>query len=188
MALDFAAVCFDGDGTAVERFAGVRDRPGADPPWTREVGFVEHHHNGRLLLRGTFAGHYLDVDEADHVSEKGAGEGAVAGGLIGALLGPPGLALGLLVGGLVGSQVGHPSDAETEPQELAGRLRDAVPRASSAVVLIGGAHDVDEMIAAIGENARETIRRSLTAEEAASLEASLGATPPAASPPRENPA
>jgi hypothetical protein len=27
------------------------------------------------VLRGTFAVHYLDVDESDHVSQKGAGNG-----------------------------------------------------------------------------------------------------------------
>lgn len=184
MDLDLALVRFDRERTAVERFAAARDRPGAEPPWTREVGFVEHHHNGRLLLRGTFAGHYVDVDESDHVSQKGAGEGAVAGGLVGVLLGPPGIALGLLIGGLLGSQAGAPSDTETEPQELAGQLRDGVPRGSSAIVLIAGAHDVDEMLAAIGQDPNNTVRRSLTGEEAASLEASLAATPLAAPPPR----
>jgi uncharacterized membrane protein len=182
--LDLAVARFDGEGTAVERFAAARDRPGGEPAWTREVGFVEHHHNGRMLVRGTFAGHYVDVDESDHVSQKRAGEGAVAGGLIGVLLGPPGIALGLLVGGLIGSQSGDPSDVESEPEELAGRLRDAVPRSSSAIVLIAGAHDVDEMLAALGESANDTTRRTLTGDEAAALEASLSGTPPAAAPPR----
>lgn len=186
MDLDFALVRFDGEGTAVECFAAVRDRPGADPQWTREVGFVEHHHSGRMLLRGTFAGHYVDVDESDHVSQKGAGEGAVAGGLIGVLLGPPGIAVGLLAGGLVGAQAGDASDSETEPQALAGRLREGVPRGGSAIVLFGPPPDVDEMLAEIGDRGREQIRRTLTPEEAAALEASLSSTPPASAPPRAN--
>lgn len=143
------------------------------------VGFVEHHHSGRLVLRGTFAGHYLDVDESDHVSQKGAGEGAVVGGLVGALLGPPGIALGLVVGGVIGSEAGTSSDTEPEPQVLADQLRVAVPRSSSAVVLIAAAPDVDEMLAALGEGAQGVTRQTLTADQVAELEASLSAAPPA---------
>ena len=164
------------------RYGDAKDRPGPDPSWTREVGFVEHHHNGHLLLRGMFAGHYVDVDESDHVSQKGAGEGAVAGGLIGVLLGPPGIAVGLVVGGVVGSNAGNASDVEVEPEALADQLRAAVPRSSSAIVLIAPAADVDEMLSALSDYASAT-RQALTSEEAALLETSLG-TAPQASPDR----
>ena len=30
--------------------------------WLREVAFVEHHRHNHVLMRGTFAGRYLDVD------------------------------------------------------------------------------------------------------------------------------
>jgi Protein of unknown function (DUF1269) len=178
--LEFALAPFDGEGTATERFADARDRSGADAPWARKVGFVEHHHNGHLLLRGTFAGHYVDVDESDHVSEKGAGEAAVAGGLVGAFLGPAGLAVGLVLGGIVGSQLGNPKETEAEPQLLVEQLRAAVPQSCSAVVLIAAARDVDEMLTAIGEGPRAAIRQTLTADQVAALEASLSTTPPAA--------
>jgi len=36
--------------------------------WLREVAFVEHHRHDHVLMRGTFAGRYLDVDaEGDAV-------------------------------------------------------------------------------------------------------------------------
>lgn len=162
----------------MERYASAKERSREDARWTHEIGFVEHHRGGRLLLRGTFAGHYLDVDESDRVSQKGAGEGAVAGGLIGALAGPPGIAVGLLVGGMIGSQTGPSPDTEAEPQQLADRLRAAVPRASSAIVLIASAADVDEMLAALGESAPEVKRQTLTPEQTAALEASLSTSPP----------
>jgi uncharacterized membrane protein len=145
------------------------------------VGFVEHHRNGRLLLRGTFAGHYLDVDESDRVSQKGAGEGAVAGGLVGALLGPAGIALGLTLGAVVGSQAGKASEVEAEPEALAEQLRAAVPRSSSAIVLIADPPDVDEMVAALDAGAQGITRQTLTPEQQAALEASLSAAPPASS-------
>jgi len=177
--LDLALVRFDGEGTAVRRYADARDRSDGGARWAREVGFVEHHRHGHLLLRGTFAGHYVDVDESDHVSQKGAGEGAAAGGLIGVLLGPPGIAVGLLVGGVLGSQAGTASDSEAEPGPLTDRLRDAIPRSSSAIVLIAAPADVDEMLAALGEGAQSVTRRTLSAEEAAQLELALSAAPPA---------
>jgi hypothetical protein len=177
--LDFGLAQFEGENTASKRFGEARDRSGADARWAREIGLVEHHHNGRLVLRGTFAGHYLDLDETDHVSQKGAGEGAVAGGLVGALGGPPGIAVGLLLGGIVGSQAGSPSPSETEhePELLAARLREVMPRAHSAIVLIAPARDVDEMMSAVGDSAEQQFRQTLTEEQAAALEASLSSAP-----------
>jgi uncharacterized membrane protein len=178
VSLDFALARFEGEGTAVLRYADAKDRSGGAARWTQEVGFVEHHHSGRMLMRGTFAGHYLDVDESDRVSQLGAGEGGAAGGLIGVLGGPVGIAVGILVGGLIGSQTGTVSDVEAEPQELSEQLRAAVPRSSSAIVLIAEPSDVDEMLTALADSARDVTRRSLTAEQTDALEASLAGAPP----------
>jgi uncharacterized membrane protein len=178
VSLDFAVALFDGEGTAVQRYSAAKGRTtAADPKWMGEIGFVERRHNGRVRLRGTFAGHYLGVDESDRVDQKGGAEGAIAGGLIGVLAGPPGIAVGLLVGVLVGRQAGPPDEVEDEPEALADQLREAVPVGSSAVVLIAGPADVDQMVAALGEDAQSVSRQTLTAEQAAALEASLGAAP-----------
>jgi uncharacterized membrane protein len=179
VSLDVALARFAGEGTAVQSYAAAKDRLGRDAPWLHKIGFVEHSHHGRLRLRGTFAGHYLDVDESDHISERGAGEGALAAGLLGVLLGPPGIAVGITVGGVIGSQAGAPSEVEAEPEALADQLRGVVPRSSSAVVLIAAAQDVDEMVAELGESAQELVRNTLSADQVAALEASLGSAPPA---------
>jgi uncharacterized membrane protein len=180
--LELARVLFDGENGAVEGFAAARERSGEDAQWVREVGFAEHHHNGHLVVRGSFAGHYLDYDEADHVSEKGAGEGALTGGVVGILLGPPGIAVGLVLGGIIGSLAGKPSDPEPEPEPLVGQLRSLVPRSCSAIILIATARDVDEMLSALGDGARDTIRRTLSADDAAALETALSSAPPSAAP------
>jgi len=180
MSLEFASARFHGEGTAVQSYAAAKERPGPDEAWTRKVGFVERHHNGRLLLRGTFAGHYLDVDESDRASQTGAGAGAVAGGLVGACLGPAGIALGLMIGGGIGAHVGTATDTEAEPEQLAEQLRDAVPNSSSAIVLVADTADVDEMVAALGDRVGELTRHELTAQQQAALEASLTTAPPAA--------
>ena len=60
---DLAVVTFDGLGAAERAYARVRDSaPGA--AWLREVALVERHRHGRLVVRGTFAGRYLDVGDA----------------------------------------------------------------------------------------------------------------------------
>jgi hypothetical protein len=182
--LELAILRFDGEGTAVDRYANARDaafvRGSAEGPrWTRDVGFVERHHNGHLLLRGTFGGHYLDVDEGDLFSQRGAGEGAATGGILGALAGPPGIAVGLVVGMFVGAHVGQPEQIEAEPETLAEQMRDAVPRGSSAIVMIAAPAEVDELIGAVGDGAAETARRALTEEESAAIEAALGDAPAA---------
>jgi uncharacterized membrane protein len=181
VSLDAAVALFDGETTAVKRYAAARDRSASDASWMQKVGFVERHHGGHMLLRGTFAGHYLDVDESDHVSQKGGAEGAVAGGLVGVLLGPPGIALGIMIGGVVGAEAGTPTEVEADPEALAEQLRAAVPKSSSAIVLIAEPSDVDEMVAALGEGAETIERRTLTGEEEARLQASLSAAPPASS-------
>ncbi len=63
VSLDFAVAQFGGQTTAAEKYAVAKERTGDDARWTREVGIVEHRHNGRLALRGTFAGQYLDLDK-----------------------------------------------------------------------------------------------------------------------------
>jgi uncharacterized membrane protein len=182
MGLDFALVSFDGVNSAAEAFAAARDRSRTAARWTSEVGFVEHHESGHLVLRGAFAGHYVDVDEALHLSERGTAEGAGLGAVIGTILGGPlGLAVGTVAGATVGSQVGKPSETDAEPEPLADRLRAAVPRSGSAIVLFADADDADEMIAALGESNGRVSRRTLSPEEVAALNASLSASP-AASP------
>jgi uncharacterized membrane protein len=183
MGLDLAVVRFGGEAAAVHAYAAALERlrtrevPDPKPRWTRDVGFVERHHNGHLLVRGTIAGHYVDVDEGDDISERGGREGAATGGLVGVLLGPPGIAVGILLGAIVGAEVGNPKEPEDEPEALAALLREAIPRSTSAIVTIADAPVVDEMLEALGEDAKDVVRRSLADGETAALEASLSAAP-----------
>jgi uncharacterized membrane protein len=175
--MEFALVRFDTVGGATRAFTEARARSPREAPWIREVGLVEHHSNGHLVLRGTFAGHYLDVDEALHTSERGTAEGFAAGAVIGVLGGPPGLAVGIVLGALIGSQTGQPSEIDPEPRQLVDQLRDRLPGSVSAIALIAETGDVDEMLTAIGDADGEVVRQSLTADQVAALEASLGSTP-----------
>jgi uncharacterized membrane protein len=97
------------------------------------------------------------------------------------------MAVGMAAGAVIGSQVGTPTETESdpEPQLLVDRLRTAVPRSGSAIVMIAAAGDVDEMLSAIGGSGGEVVRQTLTADQAAALQASLSTTPAASSGPSE---
>ncbi len=177
-ATEFALVRFRDVLGAETAFTRARDRSTHEAPWMRQVGLVEHHHNGHWVLRGTFAGHYLDVDEALHVSGRGTAEGFAGGAVLGALLGPPGLAAGMVLGAMIGSQIGRPSEVDSEPHAFAAQLQTSVASAGSAIALIGDANDVDEMLGAIGEG-EHVVRQKLTPHQADTLQAWLKSTPPA---------
>jgi uncharacterized membrane protein len=183
MGLDLALVRFGGQTAASAAFGTMRDRVGGDAPWTHEVALVEHHHNGRIALRGTFAGHYVDVDEEDHLSQPGAATGALTGGLIGLVFlgGPIGMAPGIVLGGAIGAESGKATEVEAEPEALVEELRAAVPRGSSAIVLLAEAGHVDAMLAAVEGGRGEVVRRTIDGDELEALVASVGTTP-AASP------
>ena len=53
-----------------------------------------------------------------------------------------------------------------------------MPRSSSALVLIAPSEDVTEMLIAVGESSAGVVRRSLTSEQEAQLQSSLGEAPP----------
>jgi hypothetical protein len=60
--VDFALMVFDHTGGA-ERSYGDAAGQASGEPWAREVAFVEHHRRDRIVVRGTFAGHYVDADD-----------------------------------------------------------------------------------------------------------------------------
>jgi len=123
-------------------------------PWAHEVSFVEHHRHDRIVVRGTFAGRYVDVDERGDVIGKRTGEGALTGAVVGALFGPPGFAVGLVAGGAAGGvsvadRAPHLHDAFLD------EVRAEVPAKSSALLLLAAPEHVEAMIAALdGHDAR----------------------------------
>ena len=58
---DIAVLTFDGIPGAERAFARAREDV-VQAPWLAEVAFVEHHHRDRIVVHGTFAGRYLDVE------------------------------------------------------------------------------------------------------------------------------
>ena len=180
VSLDLALITFKGEPAAASAFGTLRDRVGRTAPWTSEVAIVEHYGSGRMSVRGTFAGHYVDVEETDHVSLPGAGEGALTGAVVGVIFGPPGLAAGMVTGGIIGAEAGRPTEVEAEPELLINELRAAVPKDHSAIALLAEPAHVDDMLSALGDSSDATVvRRPLSAEQASALIAAVAADPPA---------
>jgi Protein of unknown function (DUF1269) len=180
---DLALLICAGTNSAAEAFTAARERAGREAAWVSRTGLVEHHADGRLVLRGTFAGRYVEVDEVPHGSEHGSEVGFVVGAAIGFLLGPVGFAEGVLWGPQIGSRLGKPDQIEREPGLLVERLRGAVPPSHSAIVLIAEAGDVDEFARVLDREGAVLLRRGLAAEELATLETALEAWPVASSGP-----
>jgi len=181
VALDLALVVYDHNSGAERAFAQARDRA-ADAPWTHEVAFVEHHKRGRVVVRGTFAGHYLDIeDEADPIG-KDVAVGALTGAVVGAVFGPPGFAAGLVGGGAIGGLV-EGSHVEELHGGFFDEVRADVPEDHSALVLLAAPDHVDAMLAALEGTGGEVIRRTLSDDAVAQLAASVSTAPPASPPP-----
>ena len=150
--------------------------------WAREVAFVEHHRHDRIVVRGEFAGKYVDADDEQQFLGRRTVEGALTGAVVGAAFGPPGLAAGMVGGGVAGSV----AEERSGPQ-LRGaffdEVRSDVPEGSSAVILLAAPEHVDAMVAALGGHGGRLVRRGLTTEQAAALEAAVAGSPPAVPPP-----
>jgi len=177
-ARELAVVTFDHTEGAERAYADARGRSG-DAAWLSEVAFVECHRHGRIVVRGTFAGHYLDVDDLADAMGRDTVVGAVAGAVVGLAFGPPGFAAGLVAGGIAGGS----REASNVPEPhgvLFDEIRRDVPERSSGLVALVDADDGEAMIDALHLHAVRVTRHRLSAEEAAAFRAAVAQAPPAA--------
>jgi uncharacterized membrane protein len=175
MSLDLTLVVFDHVGGAERAYADVMGASAASP-WVHEIAFVEHHRHDRIVVRGTFAGRYVDVDdEADVVIGKRTAEGALTGAIAGVLFGPAGLAVGL-VGGATAGSVGDGREAHLH-DALIDDVRAEVPEKSSAILLLASPEHTDAMIAAFEGHRGRLIRHRLSPQGAQVLESAVVGRP-----------
>jgi uncharacterized membrane protein len=178
MTMDLAVLTFDHPEGAEQAFSKLQVVP-ADAPWMDEVAFVERRRRGRIVIRGTFAGHYLDIDDVSDPMGRDTVIGTLTGAVVGAAFGWFGFAAGLVAGGAIGSFV----QAEHIPKlegELFDELRADVGDGHSAVMLLAGPEHVDAMVSAFEGLGGRLTRRSLSEEALEALTAVAAAAPPAA--------
>jgi uncharacterized membrane protein len=176
--VDFALMVFEHTEGAEQAYsrapsevAGVR--------WAREVAFVEHHGRDRIVVRGTFAGHYVDADDEQQFIGAKTMEGAVAGAAAGLLFGPAGLAAGLVAGGVAGGVAQEHSGPQLR-SALFDELRQEVPERSSAVILMAAPADVDAMAAALEPRGGRLVRHPMSPAAAQVLRDAVADSPSAA--------
>jgi uncharacterized membrane protein len=180
MSLDLALLVFRHLEGAEQAYAAMLETAGPQP-WIHEVSFVEHHRHDRIVVRGTFAGRYVDVDERGDVIGKRTAEGALTGALVGLVFGPPGIASGFVIGGTAGGL----SESEHAPHlhnAFLDEVRPDVPVKSSALVLLAAPEHVDAMIATLEGSGGRLVRRHLTPDAALALEAAVAGSPRVAAP------
>ena len=178
--LDLAVMVFDHTEGAERAYSDVRSEVGG-VPWAQEVAFVEHHGHDRIVVRGEFAGHYIDVDDAERFIGRKTAEGALTGAVAGVVFGPPGIAAGLVGGGIAGS-VSEEHSGPKLRSAFFDEVRTDVPEGSSAIILLAAADHVDAMVAALAPMHGRLVRRSLTPEAAQALEEAVADSPAAAPP------
>jgi uncharacterized membrane protein len=175
MSLDLALVVFHHVEGAERAYAAVQYAT-REEPWVHELAFVEHHRHDRIVVRGTFAGRYIDLDERGDVIGKRTGEGALTGAAAGLLFGPPGFAFGLVAGGTAGGM----SESEHAPRlhdALLDEVRADVPEKSSALLLLASPEHVDAMLAAFEGRGGRLVRHRLSPEAALALEDAVAGRP-----------
>src|SRR3954453_20192464 len=133
------------------------------------------------VVRGTFAGHYLDVDDVADAIGHDTAVGAVAGAVVGLAFGPPGLAVGLVSGGIAGG-VRESSHTPEERGALFDEIRRDIPEGSPGLVAMVGAGDTKALIDALHGRAGRITRHRVSAEESAALIAAVAQAPSAAAP------
>jgi uncharacterized membrane protein len=178
MSLDLALMIFDRVEGAERAYSDVIGAS-HDAPWVHEIAFVEHHRHDRIVVRGTFAGRYVDLDDRGDVIGKRTAEGALTGAVAGAFFGPPGFAAGLVVGGAAGG-LSESEDAPHLHDALVDDVRSEVPEKSSAVMLLASPEHADAMVAAFDGSGGRLVRHHLSPDAAQALERAVAGRPPAA--------
>jgi uncharacterized membrane protein len=175
MSLDLVVIVFGRIEDAELAYADARERA-PDAPWINEVAFVEHHWHDRIVMRGTFAGRYVYVDDLGDATGPDAVVGALTGALVGSIFGPAGFATGLVGGASIGGYID--SVYTKDPQgDLFEEVRRDIPEGSSAVLLLAAPEHADAMIDAFDNLGGTVIRRTLTDEQVERLTAAVQDAP-----------
>ena len=179
--LDFGLMVFEHTEGAEQAYSRA-PRSVDGVAWADQIAFVEHHRRNRIVVRGTFAGRYVDADDEQEFIGKKTAEGAVAGGAVGLFAGPLGLAVGLVGGGLAGG-VAQERGSPHLRSAFFDEVRQEVPEGSSAVIMMSSSDHVDAMVSALQGHGERLVRHHLSVDEANALADAVAEDPTAVPPP-----
>ena len=178
--MDAAVIAFPHVEGAEHEYASARARA-SRAPWLPKVAFVEVHHRGRIVVRGTVAGHYVDTDDDGDLMGRDTAVGAIIGVIVGLALGPPGWAAGLVAGGALGG-LHNANHVPARRGPVFDEIRDDVPANSSAVLVVAEPDEVDRMVSAFAETRGRLRRYHLSPDAYSELETAVASSPAAAPP------
>ena len=178
--MEVGVATFSGVHGAEHAFADARDR---DPAagWIGDAAFVEVHRHGRIVVRGSVVGHYVDVDGRRDLIGGDTAVGAIVGAAAGLPLGPSAFAVGVVGGAAAGGAVEASQIAEREGPAF-DAVREQVPEGSSAVVVFADAERIRAMYRALFAAADTFVRYRLGPADEAELRSALADAPAATSP------
>jgi uncharacterized membrane protein len=156
MSMEMAVVTFEGTHTAESELSSLR--ASRDDAWLTEVAVLEHHRGGRFSMKATTP----DYGEKDHVG-AGASIGGLTGLMLGTIAGPLGIFFWGTMGAATGGALGDTGRAGAfDP--LVDQVKAALPRNSSALILVAETPTAEELIAAV-ETSGQVSRQQLTDEQ-----------------------
>lgn len=160
MPVEMVAVAFDGTHTAEKELSALRTSQ-ADP-WLDEVAVLEHHKGGRYSMKATSP----DYGDEDHVG-AGIAIGGGTGLLLGLIAGPLGLVFWGTMGAMTGGAAGAHEAGAFDP--IVDEVKEALPRGTSALILVAENPTAEKLVSAIGPRGRQTIRQDMTDEQVEQL-------------------
>jgi uncharacterized membrane protein len=159
--MELCILKFEGSHGAEDALKVVTDAQADRNPWLHEVAMVARPLIGRVRIGATFpdgkSNTFHEGDLADAVSDMGA----YTGYFISSLAGPLGSMSRVLKGEAAGGQVG--SEAEERLFHLT-EIKKALPRDSSALVLIADPKICDQMVELFTSYEPTVIRRDVAEE------------------------
>jgi uncharacterized membrane protein len=168
-AFTVGVVTFEGEHRAGEVVEGLTKS--GDLGLVNDISVLEHHADGKFSVN-TYAAR---ASQGAHIA-GGALVGVAAGAL---LFGPFGLLLGLAGGAGVGASMGGDKRHELLlPDDFVKSIRDALPPSTSALLVIGDAEPVDQVIGhlrASGTVSKAEFTHALTPEQSKHIHDALEA-------------
>jgi uncharacterized membrane protein len=159
--MEICILKFDGSHDAEDALGEVIDSQADRNPWLHDVGVVARPLVGRVRIGATFPdGQSKTLHEGD-LADAVADLGAYTGYFLSALAGPFGPMIGAIKAGTLAGAAG--SDAEAKLFHL-DELKKALPRDSSALVLIATTETCDAMVEMFKEFDPKVIRRDVAGE------------------------
>jgi uncharacterized membrane protein len=157
--LEVVSAKYDGAHAAERALSDLRAE--RDDVWLSEVSIIEHGSDGRYSVKA----------KNPDVGETQAGSGAAIGGLTGLFIGAIGGPLGLLFWGGLGAMTGAAAGASRDSAFLpmVEELKAAIPPGASALILVGETETLNGFVKTLNVPESQTIRHSLTSEQAREL-------------------